>query len=556
MTKLASMTLGLAALTLLAGCGGSGGGSPATGGKAVATGFDVAWGERTREVLGPSSALSLVVTFVGAGADGKDVVTVVDRRPDPARYVQTYAVSRLVRLGARTARFEFHAASGGAGAIVATADLGGLVRPDGTFTRADGSAFGPIATVGRVAKVTVTGPATASVNVPVTFGAAAFDADGNPLALSPGSFLFASSAFPGITPQGVLTPMRTGPVTVTANADGVTSDPLTVAVGYAEGSGLRLVNQPANALAFTPDGTRLFASTGPTGPNPNSLIEINPTTGAVRAIASLGGAGGPLGASKDGNVVYVGVGTIIRRIDTVNGEIAAPISLGSSANFDDAYTAGSIAVSPADPETFAVVRRTQSFTGYGGTALYRRGVLESETTSSFSSDSGGIVRFSEDGQSLYDYDSQSSAAALTRYAVGPEGLTRTTRRDRLTAQFASNYIVRGGELVFPDGQILDAATLAEVGRFTIADRSQAVSLNSDGTRAYFGPVASQTAEILAFDTTTRAEVARVPLGEVATFVPVEDGAAGRIAFVTSLTSDGRILLVDAPVATGGRSRRP
>ncbi len=555
MTNVRPRSLPLAALLALAGgalvgCGGSGGGSsptPTATGASVVAGFDVSWAARSREVSGPASALSLVVTFAGAGADGKDVVTVVDRKADPAAYVQTYATAKSVLTGVRTARFEFHAAPGGAGSIVAATDLGGLVRSDGSFTRADGAPFGAVRTIGRVASVKVTGPATADLNVPTTYGAAAFDADGNPLALSPGSFRFAASSAK-ITPDGSFTPALIGAATITASADGVDSTPFAVNVGFGASSGLRLVNAATNALAFTRDGSRLFATTGATGPNPNSLVEIAPATGTVRVVAALGGVGSALDVSPNGGTAYVGVGNNVFQVDTGSGNVSTPISLGAT-NRSDLYIAGSIAISPTDPNAFVVGRVFSGSGGYGGAALYRNGVLQAQTTTGFNYD-GGIVRFSEDGTSLYDFDNQTTGFGLVRYAVGPNSLTETARRSGVVQVFNTGYLVLGGRVYFSSGQVLDGTSLAEVGRFAVDSSASGVTANADGTRIFFGPNQSGAPALTAFDAVTRAQTASIPLPVSVARASV--GAGGRIA--VPLSGNGGLLLIDAPTATGNRSR--
>src|SRR2546427_5380786 len=75
---------------VLVGCGGGsvGTGNPAT--RITPVKVSVDWAARSRNLSGPSSSLSAIVTLKGAAQDGADFTFTINRASDPAAYTADY----------------------------------------------------------------------------------------------------------------------------------------------------------------------------------------------------------------------------------------------------------------------------------------------------------------------------------------------------------------------------------------------------------------------------------------------------------------------------------
>ena len=180
----------LVGLLFLAGCGGGGGGTTTTPPpvKSANVSLQVDWGERTRIVNAPSSALSGTLVIKGANPAGGDYSLPLDRPSGlNTAYTKTYTTPSPVLTGTWTAIVTFYANTGAQGVVV------GSAMRQVTIATANQN-LGEFVTVGTVAAVLVPTPQTFTIGQPGDLVFTAVDAKGNALAITPGSAVWTITA--------------------------------------------------------------------------------------------------------------------------------------------------------------------------------------------------------------------------------------------------------------------------------------------------------------------------------------------------------------------------
>lgn len=197
-----------------ASCGGGGGGSaPVT-----TVQYSVFWGERSRALVGPSSALSMALRITNAGIPNGDFVHLVNRGADTSAHESIYVTSEQARSGTRLVTATFYAGTNGTGSVVGVASGPMNLRSTGILS-------GTILTAGTVASVEI--PANQSISVgqteQLTFTARS--SSGDLVAVSPGSGLWTvqTGADKLTFENGFARGTAAGFATTTVTVDGVTS---------------------------------------------------------------------------------------------------------------------------------------------------------------------------------------------------------------------------------------------------------------------------------------------------------------------------------------------
>jgi hypothetical protein len=233
------------ALVAATGCGGTSGGGcdrdrRAQRSRQVSPSLTIAWAARSRDVSAPTSALSAVVSV--SGDNGSKATFTAERPTGTGAVSQAYpsgaditvtgsadAVAPGDTAGKVSVHVDFYATSGtsgGAQALVATADAHVDIRIDGGIASA-------ITNVqGKIASVQVTPDQKVNVGSKKFLGYSARNADGALLALAPGSAFFTTSTGADLLAVSgeVGTGRAGGSAAVVATIDGVASPPTSVTV--------------------------------------------------------------------------------------------------------------------------------------------------------------------------------------------------------------------------------------------------------------------------------------------------------------------------------------
>ncbi|HWD39442.1 MAG TPA: hypothetical protein VG944_11375 [Fimbriimonas sp.] len=211
---------------LLFGCGGGGGAQkPAT---SAIPSMAVNWPLRTRNLTGPSSALSVSILLHSTGVETPDVNIIGDRSSNLAAHAETYASPAKTPFGPYTLTVTFYSSADLGGFVVGTASANVIFQESHTFTDTNGFPLGDIAFTGVVTSVKVVANQSTHVSQTVQVTANALDAQNNIMVVSPGSFSFAVASGGSnltLTPDGSATGLQVGAAMLTASVDGVTSPP-------------------------------------------------------------------------------------------------------------------------------------------------------------------------------------------------------------------------------------------------------------------------------------------------------------------------------------------
>ena len=186
-----------------------------------------------------------------------------------------------------------------------------------------------------------------------------------------------------------------------------------------------LLNVPASSILFDQYGQSLYATipSSASGITGNSLVAINPFTGAVGTPVAIGSQPTVMAETSDGNYLYVGLSGSdgLARFDLIHQSVAATIPIsytesGTTSSVPPTY----LAVMPGTDSTLAM-----NFTGYYSSNF---GIFDiSGNTGTFRPNLSGIYEGVDpvwaNATELYAYDSQTSGAEFYRYNVNSNGLT-------------------------------------------------------------------------------------------------------------------------------------
>jgi uncharacterized repeat protein (TIGR01451 family) len=181
-----------------------------------------------------------------------------------------------------------------------------------------------------------------------------------------------------------------------------------------------LVNVPANSILFDPFGQSLYATvpgtaTGITG---NSVVAINPFTGAVGTPVAVGSQPTVMAETTDGDYLYIGLSGAdsLAQFNLLTQSLTATIPLTYNSTNTPAL---SLAAMPGTDTTLAV--------GFSN-GWNSFGILDvSGNTGSFRTNLSGVYEGTNpvfvNQTSLYAYDGQTSDSEFYRYSVNANGLT-------------------------------------------------------------------------------------------------------------------------------------
>ena len=297
------------ALIPLTGCGGGGGTTSGTtstptptptptAGAPVAAKVTIAWNARSRSasrdtsstvLIGPTAALSAVITLQHGKVDGGDLVWTADRdtaaptSPNPAAQQETYTAGDLAQPGKTYPLIvQFYAQADGQGKLVSSATATVTVANDGTVT----GAYTPSSAIAKIILPTQTIP----IGQPADLAFQALDAGGNDLHITPGSVYFlllSGSANLQLSTSGAATGLKPGTATVSAFSDLASSVPTTVTVV----SNAVVAITPATGPTITYAQTQPFTATvAPVPPGADPGVTWTIVDGAGKPITD-GSAG-------------------------------------------------------------------------------------------------------------------------------------------------------------------------------------------------------------------------------------------------------------------------
>jgi hypothetical protein len=323
----------------------------------------------------------------------------------------------------------------------------------------------------------------------------------------PGVPLAFSSSNPhvaNVDAQGLVTALSPGQTTITARLGNITSNAVSITV-----NDVRVLSLSTNDVVYDPVSRKLYASVpNNSGTLPNTITIIDPESGSIVQSLKVGFDPGKLGISDNGEYLYVGLNgeTSIQRVTlstfTAGPKFALHTVLDPNCTV---WTAGEIRVQPGNPLVVAVLKRRCG--NSEGVEIYDNGirrpnVVPVRLNSIAFSDSPGVLFGIEAGSFGHVYRLSVSSAGISIAVISPE----------FQEPFGTHLEFDSGRLYSTSSQVIDAATLNEIGRFQDPDlvHGGLVAPDIGRNRVFMIPNAFGP-QILGFDATTFQRVGSIPI---------------------------------------------
>jgi sugar lactone lactonase YvrE len=271
---------------------------------------------------------------------------------------------------------------------------------------------------------------------------------------------------PGATTAPVLnTP---APARPTQSAP-VTQGPPTAAPSQAASQAqIRKVDLASNDLVFDTYSGVLYASVPGSAPAMgNSIVPINPQSGALGTPIPVGSDPNFMALSDRGHYLYVTVEgeAAIQRVDLRTQQVDLRFQLGSGPS-GAPYLAWALTAIPGEPEAVAVIRHTDGGSANSwNVAIFNNGVQLPATTKNPSAIHS--LTFCDTADTLYSHDLGSDKVGLRKMTVDDSGVREVLTAQRVSTETFVTIRCANGRLYATTGQVSDAASLALVGTFGI-----------------------------------------------------------------------------------------
>ncbi|HLL73227.1 MAG TPA: Calx-beta domain-containing protein [Pyrinomonadaceae bacterium] len=243
---------------------------------------------------------------------------------------------------------------------------------------------------------------------------------------------------------------------------------------------IRQLSLPANDVIYNPADQMLYASVpSSAGAAGNSIVPINPVTGATGTPVFIGSEPTKLAMSDDGRTLYVSLegAYAIRRFDTATRTPGQQFPLGGH-SFFGTYLANDLAVAPGNPNVVAVARHYPGTSPpEAGVAVFDNGVQRPKTGPDHSV-GADFLAFSATESKLYGGGYSSGLRTMTIDATGVAATTYTTFSVGNRIKFANGLVYSSA------GQVVNPDTSTLLGTFSGVS-TNAFVIDTTAGRAYY-----------------------------------------------------------------------
>lgn len=199
----------------------------------------------------------------------------------------------------------------------------------------------------------------------------------------------------------------------------------------------------------------------------NSIVPINPTTGAVGQPIQAGSEPKKLAVTRNGQYVYAGLDGdgSVARLDVSTKTIGARFSLFNNGQFKGPRTVQDMEVAPGTVDTLAISLLNYNG-GHNAVAIYDNGIqrpLQTEKEFPGVSDSNNVIEYGSSAATLYGYCLDSTNQDFHRMSVSGNGV-------QVTGTVANPFFARdirydNGLIYTNRGEVFNPDTGALVGSF-------------------------------------------------------------------------------------------
>lgn len=266
------------------------------------------------------------------------------------------------------------------------------------------------------------------------------------------------------------------------------------------------LNQPVSGMVESPAGGNLLAIVPDTSTvNPSSLIQIDPKSGQVTSMLTLGKNPSALAVASDKGSIYMGStqSNLVQRLAWPGLAQMSAVDLVSSGTV-------SLVTVPGSPNSI-LVGQTTIFPPAQEVVIYDDGkprVLH-----------GGVygyrdcIAIDESAAKVYALNNGLSSFDMEAYTADSSGLTLIGRSGTLDIGFGTGIAVSGGKLYTSSGLVIDTTTLAPLSKRIVVTSDSRLLLDPPNNRIYFvGPSGFYgLGYVFAYDLTTLNQVGALPL---------------------------------------------
>jgi hypothetical protein len=467
----------------LSGCGGSSGTNETLTG--VLPKVTITWPDLSRKFEASKFAKSARIVIEPAAPGGTISTWIVDRPTGTAGVVKTYSGTDVKVTGPVAIQVQFFSGTGVTGNMVASAAISGRISVDGTLRNSEGNLLGSIASEGLIVGILATGnhpntgeilTTTNSSQSVVLNGVGPSNSvialDQTQLASRVSSAIITGSTYArtnGLTVTG----LSEGMAMVRFTLDGMSADvrawtgPPVVPV--------RTLDLQASAIAYDQSRQQFWAAIANSGPNANSLVLVNPTTGAIGNRIEIGGEANLVAVSKNGQRAYVGIPEIggIKYISLSNSSVVSTMQLDQEGPGE----ATSIDVNPDTPTEAAVtVKGTGSSSNWGPLIVRDGTVLPDYLIGPYSRMSRVAYL---DGSNLVGASGETSDFPVAQASVGPSGCVLARSQNGVLPGYGlSRLAVKNGSVLTSSGFVFDSASLNPTAQLDYLDENTSIGASS------------------------------------------------------------------------------
>ncbi len=214
----------------------------------------------------------------------------------------------------------------------------------------------------------------------------------------------------------------------------------------------------------------IYAALPASAANGNSVVAINPLTGAAAAPVYVGTNPALLALSSDASHLWVGLdgANAIQRVTLPDLTPDARIDLPPS--WHGPQVAVAMQAAPVNPNTLAVILGDRQITppGIGGVAIYD-GAVQRSTTIPGTPDGMTWLQWGSDDSALYGQNGSSTGFEFYALTVDASGVRMGAKHAGVFPEFweQSHYDRATGRVYADDGRVVDPATGDVVGAFSL-----------------------------------------------------------------------------------------
>ncbi|WP_415895694.1 YncE family protein [Neptuniibacter sp. PT34_22] len=249
---------------------------------------------------------------------------------------------------------------------------------------------------------------------------------------------------------------------------------------------VRQIDLVTNDLIYNPVDEKIYASIpGSQGANGNSIVTIDPVTGAIGSFVYVGSEPNELALSDNGEYLYIdlsGSASVVPyHIPTMTAQ--APIVLGDDQFFGPLY-AEDIEVQPGNPNVIAVsLKRLGVSPKHGGVAIFENGVKLPNATPNHSG--SNVIEFGFDPNVLYGYNNESTGYGFRTMEIDETGVSILDSIKTAISGFNVDIEFEDGVVYSTSGDAIDPVTGNPLGSFANVNFADAIAVDSVRDKVYF-----------------------------------------------------------------------